>query len=162
MLLHGLYGPAGAGKSAIAQLIAELCYNANLLAASFFFSHTAVGCSDKSCLIPTLVYQLCVSMPPIWKYVDDIIKKDPLVLSHLLEAQIQSLLEAQIQSLIIDPLHRILLDEKDTISICSGPKLIIIDSLNECGTSNIQWYILSVLATAIQEILLPISFLIAS
>ena len=149
-----LYGPAGAGKSAIAQSIAELCYNANLLAASFFFSRTAVGRSDESRLIPTLVYQLCVSMPPIRKYVEDIIKQDPLVLSRSLEAQIRSL--------IIDPLRRALLDEKDIISIRSGPKLIIIDGLDECGTSNVQRYILSVLATAVQEIPLPISFLIAS
>ena len=149
-----LYGPAGAGKSAIAQSIAELCYNANLLAASFFFSRTAVGRSDESRLIPTLVYQLCVSMPPIRKYVEDIIQKDPLILSRSLEAQIRSL--------IIDPLRRALLDEKDTICLRSGPKLIIIDGLDECGTSNVQRYILSVLATAMQEIPLPISFLIAS
>src|SRR5271163_4456842 len=33
-LFMWLYGPAGAGKSAIAQSIAELCHGANLLAAS--------------------------------------------------------------------------------------------------------------------------------
>ena len=149
-----LYGPAGAGKSAIAQSIAELCYNANLLAASFFFSRTAVGRNDESRLIPTLVYQLCVSMPPIRKYVEDIIQEDPLILSRSLEAQIRSL--------IIDPLRRALLDEKDAISLRSGPKLIIIDGLDECGTSKVQRYILSVLTTAVQKIPLPISFLIAS
>ena len=35
-----LYGPAGAGKSAIAQTIAELCHARHLLLASFFFSRT--------------------------------------------------------------------------------------------------------------------------
>ena len=68
-----LYGPAGAGKSAIAQSIAELCHDANILAASFFFSRTAVGRNNDSCPIPTLVYQLCPSMPPIRKYVEDTI-----------------------------------------------------------------------------------------
>ncbi|KAF8801497.1 hypothetical protein BYT27DRAFT_7262035 [Phlegmacium glaucopus] len=68
-----LYGPAGAGKSAIAQSIAELCHNANILAASFFFSCMAVGRNDKSRLIPTLVYQLCLSMPAILRYVEDTI-----------------------------------------------------------------------------------------
>src|SRR6188768_2201505 len=33
-----LYGTAGAGKSAIAQSIAELCHEMDLLLASFFFS----------------------------------------------------------------------------------------------------------------------------
>ncbi|KDR76677.1 hypothetical protein GALMADRAFT_21178, partial [Galerina marginata CBS 339.88] len=32
-----LYGPAGAGKSAIAQTIAEMCQSNNTLLASFFF-----------------------------------------------------------------------------------------------------------------------------
>ena len=31
-----LYGPAGAGKSAIAQMIAEMCAKLGLLVASFF------------------------------------------------------------------------------------------------------------------------------
>jgi cytidylate kinase len=77
-----LYGPAGAGKSAIAQSIAALCQQANLLAASFFFSRTAGGRNDESRLIPTLVmvYQLCLSMPAIQKYVANTIEQDPKVL----------------------------------------------------------------------------------
>ncbi|KAF8805049.1 hypothetical protein BYT27DRAFT_7193581 [Phlegmacium glaucopus] len=149
-----LYGPAGAGKSAIAQSIAELCYEANLLAASFFFSRTAGGRNDESRLIPTLVYQLCLSMPAIRKYVEDIVDRDPLVLSRSLEAQIRSL--------VADPLRRALLDERDAISLRSGPKLIIIDGLDECGTVKVQRYILSVLVKAVQQIPVPISFLIAS
>ncbi|KAF8805051.1 hypothetical protein BYT27DRAFT_7298858 [Phlegmacium glaucopus] len=149
-----LYGPAGAGKSAIAQSIAELCYEANLLAASFFFSRTAVGRNDESRLIPTLVFQLCLSMPAIRKYVEDTIERDPLILSCSLEAQIHSL--------VADPLRRALLNEEEAISLRSGPKLIIIDGLDECSTAKVQRYILSVLAKAIQQIPLPILFLIAS
>ncbi|KAF8817200.1 hypothetical protein BYT27DRAFT_6949245 [Phlegmacium glaucopus] len=149
-----LYGPAGTGKSAIAQSIAELCHKSNLLAASFFFSRTAVGRNDESRLILTLVYQLCLSMPAIRKYVEDTIEQDPLVLSRSLEAQISSLM--------VDPLRRALLNDKDAMSLHSGPKLIIIDGLDECGTAKVQRYVLSVLAVAVQEIPLPISFLVAS
>ncbi|KAF8806738.1 hypothetical protein BYT27DRAFT_6607351 [Phlegmacium glaucopus] len=149
-----LYGPAGAGKSAIAQSIAELCYDANILAASFFFSRTAVGRNDESHLILTLVYQLCLSMPAIRKYVEDAIERDPLVLSRSLAAQICSL--------VADPIRCALSDEKDAMSLRSGPKLIIIDGLDECGTAKSQRYVLSVLATAVQQIPLPISFLVAS
>ncbi|KAF8806763.1 hypothetical protein BYT27DRAFT_7233598 [Phlegmacium glaucopus] len=112
-----LYGPAGA---------------ANLLAAT-------VGRSDESRLIPTLVYQLCMSMPALRKYVEDTIERDP---------------SAHIRSLVVEPLHCALLDEKDATSLRSGPKLIIIDGLDECGTPKIQRYILS--------IPLPMFFLIAS
>ncbi|KAF8815945.1 hypothetical protein BYT27DRAFT_7186431 [Phlegmacium glaucopus] len=153
-LFMWLYGPAGAGKSAIAQSIAELCHKSNLLAASFFFSRTAVDRSDESRLIPTLVYQLCLSMPAIRKYVEDAIERDPLVLSRSLEAQINSLM--------VGPLRCALMDDKDAMSLRSSPKVIIIDGLDECGTAKVQRYILSVLATAVQEIHLPISFLIAS
>ncbi|KAF8802025.1 hypothetical protein BYT27DRAFT_7173583 [Phlegmacium glaucopus] len=143
-----LYSPAGAGKSAIAQSIAELCHDANILAASFFFSRTAVGRSDESRLIHTLVYQLCLSIPPIRKYVKDTIEQDLLILSRSLEAQIRSLM--------VDPLRRTLLDDKDAMSLHSGPKVIIIDGLDECSTEKVQHYVLSALATAIQEIPLPI------
>ncbi|KAF8802055.1 hypothetical protein BYT27DRAFT_7113565 [Phlegmacium glaucopus] len=149
-----LYGPAGAGKSAIAQSIAELCHDANILAASFFFSRTAVGRNDESRLIPTLAYQLCLSIPAIRKYVEDAIERDPLVLSRSLEAQIRTLMA--------DPLRRALLDKKDEMSPHSGPKVIIIDGLDECGTAKVQRYVLSALATAVQEIPIPISFLIVS
>jgi len=36
-----LYGAAGAGKSAIAQTIAEVCHELKLLLASFFFSRSS-------------------------------------------------------------------------------------------------------------------------
>ncbi|KAF8814331.1 hypothetical protein BYT27DRAFT_7238893 [Phlegmacium glaucopus] len=121
---------------ALAQSIAEICYEANLLAASFFFSRTAAGRSDESRLIPTLVYQLCLSMPAIRKYVEDIIDRDPLVLSR------------SIRSLVVDPLRRAMLDEKDAIPLRSGPKLIIIDGLDECGTAKVQRYILSMIRDA--------------
>ncbi|KAF8986940.1 hypothetical protein BDQ17DRAFT_1490495, partial [Cyathus striatus] len=38
-----LYGPAGAGKSAIAQTTAEECHNEEKLAASFFFPTLGLG-----------------------------------------------------------------------------------------------------------------------
>src|SRR5437016_2989395 len=54
-LVLWLYGPAGAGKSAIAQTIAELLESLGLLAAAFFFSRNAAGRNDKTPLIATLV-----------------------------------------------------------------------------------------------------------
>ncbi|KAF8153383.1 hypothetical protein B0H34DRAFT_723341 [Crassisporium funariophilum] len=142
-----LQGPAGAGKSAIAQSIAELCFTANLLAASFFFSRTAAGRNDTKCLVPTLVYQLCLSIPEIRSRVEEIIDRDPMVLSRSVDAQFQAL--------IIDPLLH-------TMTPRFSPRFIIIDGLDECGDQSVQGKLLEVLATTVAELPIPLFFLIAS
>lgn len=150
-----LYGPAGAGKSAIAQSIAELCHEAKILAASFFFSRTAVGRNDESRLIATIVYQLCLSIPAIKKYVEVTLEQDPLVLSRSLEAQLHDL--------VVKPLnHAFRSNEEGNKKPQQGPTLIIIDGLDECGNGKVQRYILTVLAGAIKQLPFPILFLVAS
>ena len=64
-----LNGPAGAGKSAIEQTIAELCHQMNLLAASFFFARSVNGRNNKTFLITTIVDQLIESIPEIREHV---------------------------------------------------------------------------------------------
>ncbi|KAF9001695.1 hypothetical protein BDQ17DRAFT_1542683 [Cyathus striatus] len=58
-----LYGAAGAGKSAIAQTIAEECHNEGKLAASFFLSRFGAGRNKKDSLVATIAFQLSVSVP---------------------------------------------------------------------------------------------------
>ena len=58
MIMHG---PAGSGKSALAQSIAERCKLQYWLAAAFFFSRTAPGRNNGHSLIPTIAYQLISS-----------------------------------------------------------------------------------------------------
>ncbi len=59
-----LHGSAGAGKSAIAQKIAEECHEANKLLASYFASNRAdPRRKDANYIIPTIVYQLARDMP---------------------------------------------------------------------------------------------------
>ena len=52
-----MFGPAGAGKSAIAQSIADLCFQQGKLGASFFFSRNASGRDNEMQFISTLVHQ---------------------------------------------------------------------------------------------------------
>ena len=94
-----LYGPAGSGKSSIAQSIAELCYAAEILDASFFFSRTAAGRNNDRLFIPTLTYQLILSIPDMLQFVSEALKRDPLVFGRSLEAQIDTL--------ILEPLSRL-------------------------------------------------------
>jgi hypothetical protein len=72
-----LYGPAGAGKSAIAQTIAELLEKAGLLAAAFFFSRNSAGRNNKTPLVATLVYQLVTSIPEIRVHVLEALERTP-------------------------------------------------------------------------------------
>ena len=87
-LILWLYGPAGAGKSAIAQTIAELLEEAGLLAAAFFFSRNAARRNDKTPLVATLVYQLVKSIPEIRAHVLEALEEDLALFSCSIEAQI--------------------------------------------------------------------------
>jgi hypothetical protein len=149
-----LYGPAGAGKSAIAQTIAELLENAGLLAATFFFSRNAAGRNDKTPLVATLVYQLIISIPEIRAHVLEALDRDPAVFSRSIEAQSQAL--------IIKPLNAVAIDETLAPILLSRPRLIILDGLDECRTTSAQTHILSALSTAVKHLHIPLFFLIAS
>jgi hypothetical protein len=153
-LILWLYGPAGAGKSAIAQTIAELLEKAGLLAASFFFSRNADGRSTKAPLVATVAYQLIISIPEIRAYVLEAMEQDPVLFSRSIEAQIQAL--------IVKPLNAVAADETLAPTLLSRPRLIILDGLDECRTTSAQTHILNALSTAVKDLHIPLCFLIAS
>ena len=147
-----LCGPSQAGKSAIAQTIADRCYDANILIASFFFSRNNANCCDKSYLIPTIAYQLTVSIPEIRNRIWDVFRNDPLILLRSMEAQAKAL--------IVRPLTEVALGDMDDQS--SPPRLVILDGLDECKGDEIQIYIINVLSTVVKELPMPLLFLITS
>ena len=142
-----MYGPAGAGKSAIAQSIAELCEA--LLAASFFFSRTAAGRNDNSRLVSTIVWQLIQAIPEIRETVLSSLELDPTILSRTPAVQMQSL--------IVDPLNQV-----PTELLANRPHLVIIDGLDECLPPESQDDILEFLSASLQQLNAPLYFLIAS
>jgi hypothetical protein len=71
-----LNGPAGAGKSAIAQEIAELCYKLGYLLASFFWSRSAVGRNNEDRVIASLAYQLLIAMPQLRRPIEEVVEAD--------------------------------------------------------------------------------------
>jgi hypothetical protein len=149
-----LYGPAGAGKSAIAQTIAELLENAGLLAAAFFFSRNAAGRNDKTLLVPTIVYQLVKSIPEIRAHVLEAVEQDPALFSCSIDTQIQAL--------IVKPLNAAANEVALAPILFSRPRLIILDGLDECSTTSAQTQILNALSTATKQLHIPLFFLIAS
>ncbi|KAF8955623.1 hypothetical protein BDZ97DRAFT_260466 [Flammula alnicola] len=149
-----VYGPAGAGKSAIAQTIAEMCAKAGILAASFFFSRTAPGRNRKTHFIPSLAYQLCISIPKIRVHVAMAVDNDPSIFSR-------SLL-SQIEALIIKPFNKAAAGDETQGYRQVRPRLIIVDGLDECDDASSQREILEALSASVRQLAVPISFLVSS
>lgn len=146
-----LHGPAGAGKTAVAQTIAEHCMARGWLRVAFFFSRSN-NRNDPQEVIPTLAYQLVVTYTAYKQPATHILTDDPSILDKMLRIQFTKL--------IIEPLS--FLKSKGATA---HPILILLDGLDECDiklvgeftltakaqglpfvwilTSRPEWYIIS-------------------
>lgn len=152
-----LYGPAGSGKSAIEQTIAELCYQEKSLAASFFFSRNIAGRNEMTFLITTIVGQLIESIPEIREHVGIALFNNPSLSSRSLEVQMDAL--------VVKPFEAVISTSKDEPRIDSmhiRPNVIVLDGLDECNDPESQRYILKVLTNAVDNHSIPFSFILAS
>ncbi|KAF9053284.1 hypothetical protein BJ165DRAFT_1523991 [Panaeolus papilionaceus] len=119
-----LNGPAGAGKTAVGRSLAELCEEAGILAACFFFWRSDLERSDEKRLIATLAYQLCLSIPRLRPFVERKVADDPAIFSKPLKLQLWTL--------ILAPLRQ-MRESHSTFAVQTSARLIIIDGLDECG-----------------------------
>ena len=147
-----MYGPVGAGKSAIAQTIAEMCEEEMLLLASFFFSRNDPSRSTVKPLIATIAYQITLNLPDIRDAILGAIDRDPLIFSKSFAVQVKSL--------IVTPLQQ--LSEAGFFDAPTSRRLVIIDGLDECSDPKVQQNIVEVLANAQRQHRLPLIFLICS
>ncbi|KAJ6531474.1 hypothetical protein DFH09DRAFT_1044486 [Mycena vulgaris] len=87
-----LHGCAGAGKSAIAQMFAGNIQREGRLGASFFFKrgHTKRGTWHS--LIPTISYQLAISVPALLLPIQQAVEHDKLVVGRAMAASFEQLL----------------------------------------------------------------------
>ena len=145
-----LYGAAGAGKSAIAQTIAELCEEHKLLLASFFFSRADSLRSNSKQLVATIAYQVAVVIPGVRGLMEAAIDNDPHLLSRTLITQFMAL---------IDPLGRLF--ETSVGEHMDLPSFIIIDGLDECMDGT-QVQILDMIFAIGKRSKFPFIFLVAS
>ena len=150
-----LHGPAGAGKSAIEQTIAELCDKMNFLAASFFFSRSIGGRNEKTFLITTIVNQLIVSIPEIREHVGNALYNNPSLPTRSLEGQMDVLIVKTLEAAASSSTSG-----ADFMNL--RPKVIILDGLDECGDPESQRYILKVLLNSVSNHSIPFSFILAS
>lgn len=142
-----LSGPAGYGKSAISQSIAEICASKGILAATYFFLRGAGARSDLRYLITTLAYQLTLFVPTTKPAIESALREDVKIESQLMEDQLEKL--------IIRPLTAL-------VESGGAPFVIILDALDECDDGNAMHTFLGILIKACSSRKLPVRFLLTS
>ncbi|KAJ7737215.1 hypothetical protein B0H14DRAFT_497334 [Mycena olivaceomarginata] len=140
-----LNGPAGAGKSAIAQSLCQKLEEEHRLGASFFFKRGHPSRGHAKRLFATIAYQLALHLPDLNGHISQSIENDPSL--------VDKSLSVQLQRLIIKPCQQ----------MDSSPSLVIvIDGLDECDDPNIQQHVLWLIGFAFHDQQLPLRFLVTS
>ncbi|RDB30578.1 hypothetical protein Hypma_006986 [Hypsizygus marmoreus] len=147
-----LYGPAGAGKSAVAQTISESCARHGQLAASFFFSRGNSGRDSMSRLFNTIAFQLAM-LSRLWRErINKIVTDDPSVVRKAPAIQLDKLIIGLFSSERLEGGRR----------PPGSPFLVVIDGLDECKGSRDQTTTLDLISQPVRMCRLPLNFLIVS
>ncbi|KAF9440575.1 hypothetical protein P691DRAFT_93416 [Macrolepiota fuliginosa MF-IS2] len=118
-----MHGPAGVGKSAIAQTCSERLAEKGRLGAALFFSRS-VGPNkrdDPRRLFPSLAYQIATKSKPFGDILDKRIRDDPTL--------VKKSMREQFRELLVKPLSRL---QSGAAGAVEG-LVIVIDGLDECG-----------------------------
>ncbi|KIL70495.1 hypothetical protein M378DRAFT_156650 [Amanita muscaria Koide BX008] len=143
-----LHGPAGAGKSAIAQTIAQ-SYSQEQVVATFFFYRSDTSRNDGNCLFPTIAWQLAFSIPGIKDHIARALDRRPDLPRMGIETQFEEFIVRPFQAL------------KDA-STHLRSLVIIIDGVDECIDEKLQRRFLKLIGNAIKDNHFPLRFLICS
>ncbi|KAM6491054.1 hypothetical protein JOM56_013293 [Amanita muscaria] len=145
-----LHGPAGVGKSAIAQTISN-SYDRDKVGATFFFFRSDPIRNDGNRLFPTLAWQLALSVPIVKDLIASSLEEYPDLPTKALEVQFNKL--------IAQPF----------LTICGGEfpaltymRVIIIDGLDECSDVKLQDRILKIIGNAVADTRFSLRFIISS
>ncbi len=136
-LLMWIYGPAGGGKSAIMQTIAERLEELGILGGSFFFFSTGNKRNEKTHLITTLAYQLSLIVPHLDNYIAATIDRDPSVFSRTLAVQMKKL--------IIEPMSSASHHDPRSNEWCYT---MLVDGLDECSPPDSHREIITLLSSS--------------
>lgn len=141
-----LSGPAGSGKSAIAQSIAEKCKFENKLAASFFFSRGDSLRDNTDRFFLTLANQLTILVPSTKRLILDALINNSLIPTANLETQFKSLIQGPVLAL-----------ERPVYQM-----VVIVDSLDECVDKDGILKVIGIITGAIRKKQLPLYFFFTS
>ncbi|KZP09390.1 hypothetical protein FIBSPDRAFT_964006 [Athelia psychrophila] len=144
-----LSGPAGFGKSAISQTVAESWAGDGTLIASFFFLRGAGGRSEFARLITTISFQITVSIPGTKPIIEKALRDDPSI-PH------QSITK-QLEKLVLGPLASVTAAHSP-----AHPFIIVIDALDECNDKRAMNDFIGILTSAASTRRLPLRWLLTS
>jgi hypothetical protein len=147
-----LYGPAGAGKTAIARKVAELFAEHGRLLASFLFFRSDPKRNTMKPLVANIAYRVACVIPATHDLINTAMEADPLILSYSVEVQFTKL--------VLEPL-RLLADQGYFINRQSS-LLVVIDGLDECLDKGAQTNFIKFLSSSVVQYPLPLKFLIVS
>ncbi|KAF7373126.1 AAA-16 domain-containing protein [Mycena sanguinolenta] len=141
-----LYGPAGAGKSAIVQTLAEQLQHAGRLGGCFFFKRGHATRGNGKTLFATIAYQLALWVPWLRTVISQVVENDPSLVVRSIGTQMKKL--------ICEPCGAH--GDRD-------PLIILIDGLDECEGADVQEEILLSLCDSFNSTHpIPLRFVVAS
>jgi len=150
-LIMWLYGAAGAGKSAIAHTLAEICEACGWLVASFFFWKTAGERNNANRFVATIAHQTALTIPASREPIAAAVDYNPFIFEQSIDVQLSKL--------IIEPLEQLF---STGLIFDISPLVIIIDGLDECQGEDVQSGIVKSLVAAFHHSSLRIRILISS
>ncbi|KIL55684.1 hypothetical protein M378DRAFT_173426 [Amanita muscaria Koide BX008] len=145
-----LHGPAGVGKSAIAQTI-SYSYGRDKIGASFSFFRSDPTRNDGNRLFPTLAWRLASSVPVVKDRIAFSLEEDPDIP--------RKAIEIQFDQLIAQPVLTVSGGES---AAPTSMRVIIIDGLDECSDVKLQERILKIIGNAATNARFPLRFVISS
>ncbi|KIL58617.1 hypothetical protein M378DRAFT_310658 [Amanita muscaria Koide BX008] len=145
-----LHGPAGAGKSAIAQTIAHE-YRGRGLAATYFFYRSDARRNDGNRLFATLAWQLAFSIPATKNFIVHALNKTPRLPMKDVEYQFEQLVAYPFREM-----------NNNVSQMLQPAPVVIIDCVDECLDEQLQRRFLAVIGNAVKDCSVPLRFLLCS
>ncbi|KAF5328734.1 hypothetical protein D9619_011469 [Psilocybe cf. subviscida] len=146
-----LSGPAGAGKTAIVQTVAEGWKKHGIPAASFFFFRADRTRNTAQPIVATLLYQLFKFLPALKESAATLLSENPLMF--------QESLNEQFTHFIYTPIHALMQQPSSDVQI---PIVLLVDGLDECGDEGTQERLLHALQDLVAPEDSPFMVLVAS
>ncbi|KAM6491073.1 hypothetical protein JOM56_013312 [Amanita muscaria] len=146
-----VHGPAGVGKSAIAQTISNL-YDRDKVGATFFFFRSDPIRNDGNRLCPTLAWQLALSVPIVKDLIGSSLEECPDLP--------RKAIEVQFNKLITQPFLTI--SGAESALAPTSMRVIIIDGLDECCDAKLQERILKIIGNVVTDTRFSLRFVISS
>jgi hypothetical protein len=141
-----LNGMAGSGKSALAQSVAQVFSRQGRLAGGFFFSRTIADHHNAQLFLPTIAYQLSISVPPLKSFILGALEADPSIITKSLHYQLQKL--------IVEPLLK--------LPQPSSSMIVFIDALDECEDQSLIGDVIDQVTEALMTYDIPLRFFFTS